>query len=159
MNAKFILGQGSKALINDGYPKGEDSGYLQDTVPNDRTQWLDFRGWSPIGPFERGYDFFGDGSLFIIDSTGHLPGHINILLRTDASGKWAYLAADSASDYRLITGEKEIGHFHDPTGAIRCLHVDEATAKEHIKKIQSLPKNVTVLISHDHEWRERVKEI
>jgi glyoxylase-like metal-dependent hydrolase (beta-lactamase superfamily II) len=157
VNAKFILGEGSRSLIDIGYPKNDDNGYLQDTAPNDRVQWLSFHDWTSFGPFERGFDFFGDGSFYIIDATGHLPGHINIIFRTDASGKWAYLAADSAHDYRLITGEKQFGHFPDGKGNICCVHQDEAAAKDNIRRIQSLPENVTVLIAHDPQWREREK--
>jgi glyoxylase-like metal-dependent hydrolase (beta-lactamase superfamily II) len=137
--------------VEGGYPKN-DTG---DTVPEDRVVWLDYRDWNPIGPFARSHDFFGDGSLYIIDASGHMPGHINVLTRIDASGKWAYLAGDSAHDIRLITGEREIGHYHDSEGTLCCMHEDEDMAKDHIQRIRSLPENVTIWIAHDPLRRER----
>ena len=110
-----------------------------------------------MGPFERTHDFFGDGSLFVVDASGHMPGHINILVRTDASGKWAYLAGDSFHDRRILTGEKEIGHFHE-NGQICCMHDDEEQAKKHISRIKLLPDSVSVYISHEPTWRELWKQ-
>lgn len=50
-----------------------------------------------IGRFAA-YDYFGDGSFYILDSPGHAIGHINALARTHASPSSAFihLGGDSA---------------------------------------------------------------
>lgn len=42
---------------------------------------IDFRDSVKVGQFQ-GYDFFGDGSFYIIDSPGHAVGHLGALART-----------------------------------------------------------------------------
>lgn len=56
-----------------------------------------------IGPYPRAMDIFGDGSMYIIDASGHVDGHINILARTSPDGAWILLGADSAHHPDLIT--------------------------------------------------------
>ncbi|KIJ53742.1 hypothetical protein M422DRAFT_25542 [Sphaerobolus stellatus SS14] len=129
--------------------------YWKDMVPRHRTLFLKDDIWSPLGPFSRAYDFFGDGSLYIIDAPGHLLGHINVLARTSADGSWIYLGGDSAHHMHLITGKKEIGHFVNPaTGELLCMHSDLDAAKETIRRIRLIMQNpkVLVLIAHDTEW-------
>jgi glyoxylase-like metal-dependent hydrolase (beta-lactamase superfamily II) len=156
-NAKFILGAPAKRFLQDGYPYNATSLYSRSTVPDDRTMWLDCNGWTPIGPFERALDFFDDGSLYIVDAAGHMPGHINALVRTSSDGKWAFLAGDSFHDERLLTGEKQIGHYVGSDGNLVCMHQDEVKAKDHISRIISLPKSVRIWFAHDPLWKEKLK--
>jgi len=154
--AKFILGGPGKALLQSGYPYNSESSYLRSTVPDNRTTWLDYNEWVPIGPFERGYDLFGDGSLYIIDAAGHVDGHINALVRTSPDGAWAYLAGDSAHDMRLLTGEKQIGHYIGADGNHACMHQDEEVAKDHIRRITYLPEGVKIWLAHDPSWKDKL---
>ncbi|KAF8884608.1 Metallo-hydrolase/oxidoreductase [Infundibulicybe gibba] len=117
------------------------------------TQYLDPSGWQPLGPFPRAFDFHGDGSLHIIDSPGHLAGHINILARTSADGGWIYLAGDSARHWNLITGKSDIavgyrGH------ANSCAHANKEQAEAHILRIHELMKipRVHDILTHDEPW-------
>lgn len=158
MNAQFILGGPSKLLLQEGYPYDPKSLYSRSTVPDDRTSWLDYSNWSPVGPFERVFDLFGDGSLYIVDAAGHVSGHINALVRTSPDGRWAFLAGDSAHDERLLTGEKQIGHYVSVEGYMACMHQDEELAKDHIQRIIRLPENVKVCIAHDPLWRVKFKD-
>jgi N-acyl homoserine lactone hydrolase len=47
----------------------------------------------PRGPFERALDLFGDGSLTLLDTPGHSPGHMSILARL--SEREALIAGDA----------------------------------------------------------------
>ncbi|KAI8986248.1 Metallo-hydrolase/oxidoreductase [Trametes punicea] len=155
-NATFILGRDAKDLIAHSYPVDPDSVCLQSAVPLERTLFLDEEFTQSIGPFPRAYDYFGDGSLYIIDAPGHLPGHINVLARTNATGSWIYLAGDTAHDRRILTGEREVAVALQPDGHIRCIHDDKAQAEEHIRRVRTLlgvPK-VLVLLAHDDKWYE-----
>ncbi len=40
--------------------------------------------WKPWGPFEKAFDFFGDGSFWLVNAPGHMPGHLSGLARTGA---------------------------------------------------------------------------
>ena len=70
-NATFILGPGSRSLLDAGYPTTPSSDILSSAVPPDRTRILrpeDFP--TAVGPFPRAHDFFGDGSFYVLDCPG-----------------------------------------------------------------------------------------
>lgn len=153
-NSTFLVGSDAKSLVASScYPEFPDGRFPSDLLPAARTRFLDSTSWGPIGPFPRSLDFFGDGSLYIIDAPGHLPGHINILARTSHDGGWIYLAGDSAHHWKLLTLEENVavghpGHLHD------CAHHDKEAAEEHIRRIHALWKHprVRVLLAHDEPW-------
>lgn len=99
--AEFIVGAEARKLFEPGFPTDPKSAFPEELLPADRTKFIDANNddWKSIGPFPHALDYFGDGSLYIIDSPGHLPGHLNILARTSADGGWIYLAGDSAHDW------------------------------------------------------------
>ncbi len=161
-NAKFVVGPGARELLEKGFPGNPESDILTSTVPLDeeRSRFLTHEEFHvAIGPFPRAHDYFGDGSMYIIDAEGHLAGHVNILARTSATGSWIYLGGDTAHDLRLLTGEKEVAEIATTDGHKLCVHADKEKAIEHIKRVGSLlavPK-VHVLLAHDQEWYEKNK--
>ncbi|TBU31314.1 Metallo-hydrolase/oxidoreductase [Dichomitus squalens] len=161
-NARFTVGAGGRELLQPqaAFPHNQSSDILQSTVPLDRTDFLEESQFNvSIGPFTHAYDYFGDGSLYIIDAVGHLKGHINILARTSSIGSWIYLGGDTAHDVRLLTGEKEVAFMMDAGGMMLCAHANKDEAVEHIRRVGSLlnvPK-VHVLLAHDWEWYEENK--
>ena len=158
--SKFLVGKDAKPLMETGYPKSPDSEFQHGTVPLDRTTFLDPDDgqWKPIGPFPRALDFFGDGSLYIVDAPGHLPGHVNILVRTSADGGWVYLAGDVAHHWRVITGESKIAVARAPTGEKTfCAHANTEMAYEMIRRIRALKKmgRVRVILAHESDlWKD-----
>lgn len=160
-NTTFVLGEGSEELLHNGYPVTPCSDFLQSSVPPERTRFLAGADFSDsIGPFPRAHDYFGDGSIYIIDAAGHCKGHINVLARTSPDGSWIYLGGDTAHDVRLLTGEKQVAVYTTPDGHIRSRHADKDRAIEHIRRVGLLLKmpNVRVLIAHDWEWYEQHKD-
>ena len=157
-----MVGPGGRELLEKGFPGNPESDILTSTVSLDeaRSRFLTHEEFNvSIGPFPRAHDYFGDGSMYIIDAEGHLAGHINILARTSAMGSWIYLGGDTAHDLRLLTGEKEVAEIVAPDGHKHCIHTDKEKAIEHIKRVGSLltvPK-VHVLLTHDREWYEKNK--
>ncbi|TFK40570.1 Metallo-hydrolase/oxidoreductase [Crucibulum laeve] len=152
-NSVFVLGGDSQQLFNPGYPVESNSFFSSDLLPLGRTNFLSVADWQPIGPFPRALDFYGDGSLYIIDAPGHLPGHINLLARTSPDGAWIYLAGDSAHHWNLLNGASDIavghpGHLHS------CAHVNKEQAEEHIARIKELLNmpRVRVMLAHDGPW-------
>lgn len=135
----------------------EDAGFSSTAIPIERTRFLSELDMNAcIGPYPNAIDYFGDGSMYIVDAPGHIGGHVNILARTSAEGSWILLGGDSAGDFRLITGEKEIGHYTDVNGCFRCIHANKELALVNIQRIRGLLSNpkVQVLIAHDVTWYE-----
>ncbi|KAF9046664.1 Metallo-hydrolase/oxidoreductase [Panaeolus papilionaceus] len=160
-NARFLVGGACKPLVTPGYPIDPNGRFASDLLPPNRTEFLDTSSdaWKPIGPFPRALDLFSDGSFYIIDSPGHLAGHVNALIRTSADGGWVYLAGDSAHHWHLITGESAVavghgGHLHS------CAHENKEEAEAHIQRIHTLwkdEKRVRVMLAHDEPWYSKHK--
>lgn len=135
--------------------------------------------WSrnPIAPFEHTIDLFDDGTIYIVNAPGHLPGHINLLVRVSTSPlKFVLLAGDACHDIRLFTGECDIATWTDETGKVCCIHYDIPRAKETIARLAKAQKEgiqvpvegapggketgqVEVIFAHNWEWEEKaIKE-
>ncbi|KAJ2993456.1 hypothetical protein NUW58_g1836 [Xylaria curta] len=112
--------------------------------------------WRALGDLPAVLDLFKDGSLYVVDAPGHLPGHINLLARTlkdDGSTTWVYLAGDTCHDRRILRGEKAIGEWLDVHGQVCCIHADRAKADETIERVRGLEeRGVEVILAHDVEW-------
>ena len=113
--------------------------------------------WEPIWPFDHAMDVFSDGSLYLVDSPGHLPGHVNFLARKSAT-EFVYLAGDACHDRRILRNELAIGEWTDDNGHLCCIHADKEVAEETIKRIRIMEKggNVEIILAHDVEWEESV---
>lgn len=146
----FLVGGACQALIKPGFPVDPDGRFAVDLLPEGRTIFYEPSEWKPIGPFPRAFDFFEDGSLYIVDSPGHLPGHVNLLVRTSPDGGWIYLAGDSAHHRNLVTLESGIAVGH-PGHLGSCAHHDKEAAEAHILRINELTKipRTRVLLAHD----------
>ncbi|KAI1127854.1 beta-lactamase-like protein [Nemania abortiva] len=112
--------------------------------------------WGELDGLPAVLDLFKDGSLYVVDAPGHLPGHINFLARTlndDGSTSWIYLAGDACHDRRIMRREKAIGEWLDAHGQVCCIHADRAQADKTIERIRELEgKGVEVILAHDVEW-------
>ncbi|GAW26830.1 putative N-acyl homoserine lactonase [Rosellinia necatrix] len=119
---------------------------------NVKGPWEQFEGLPAV------LDVFKDGSLYVVDAPGHLPGHINLLARThrgDGSVGWVYLAGDACHDRRILRRERAISEWLDAHGQVCCIHVNRAQANETIEMIRGLEgKGVEIIIAHDVEWEE-----
>ncbi|OQE08115.1 hypothetical protein PENVUL_c011G09746 [Penicillium vulpinum] len=110
----FVVGPGTSSLLeNSSSLRGSHSFFEPNLLPASRTIELapvigasekvtftdmstknevmpDFtQSWVPYGSLPRVMDIFRDGSVLIVDAPGHLPGHINLLIRTGANKKQA----------------------------------------------------------------------
>lgn len=156
-----MIGGDIKERLLNGYPINPKSTILASSVPLERTTFLgDEHFTESIGPFPRAFDYFGDGSLYIIDAAGHMAGHINVLARTSAEGSWILLAGDSAHHPGILSGEKEIYCQENDLGVRKCAHENPQVAKEHIGRLGVMAKTlkVHVLLAHDWEWYKENKD-
>lgn len=122
--------------------------------------------WQPLAAFPAALDLFGDGSVWAIDSPGHLYGHVNLLARV-GRGRWVYLGGDCCHDPRILRGERDFAIYDDGRGGKRSVHVHTGTARGTLDRIKEFARRkevegeeggeveVEVVVAHDGEWRER----
>lgn len=162
-NARFLIGHGAMHVLKNGLGGiASHQHFDPDTLPHDRSGELsDPTGgkWKSLGPFPAVLDLFEDGSVYVIDTPGHLPGHVNLLCRTRE--KWICLCGDAFHDRRLLTGEKEIGTFEGLGGRMICIHLDKEAAAESIRRLREFGKaagdQVEIIAAHEDVWWEKNK--
>lgn len=94
---KLIVGPGFSEVFTPGYPADKGGHCLESDFAGRELQEIDFSGSDvTIGRF-KAFDYFGDGSFYILDAPGHTIGHINALARTNASPNpgFVHLGGDS----------------------------------------------------------------
>ncbi|KAI0732104.1 beta-lactamase-like protein [Fomitopsis betulina] len=156
-NATTITGADTRKLLTPGYPVDPKSLFRRDILPENRTRYIapDDASMVSVGPFAKALDYYGDGSLYVVHTPGHLPGHLSVLARTSPDGAWAFFAGDAAHDWRLLTGEANITD--DPH--FGCMHRDKEVAVDTIAQIRALAQEprVRVMLSHDVPWYSKNK--
>ncbi|KAJ6134635.1 hypothetical protein N7523_000957 [Penicillium sp. IBT 18751x] len=82
---ELVVGPGFKDAFLPAYPANQNSPIRQLDITGRSLQEINFEE-DPIqiGRF-RGFDFFGDGSFYILDTPGHAVGHLAGLARTTSS--------------------------------------------------------------------------
>jgi len=181
-SAKFVVGSGTLYLLQNGAPPHYPKEIFDpELLPKERTyelppvraedgeyaaklqvqsQWKSMFGLPAV------LDYFGDGSVLVVDCPGHLRGHINLLLRVQAD-KWVYLGGDCCHDIRILRGEKGIALYDDGHGQPRSVHMDTDQAANTLEVIKTFLKSdfrpdgqkatLEVLVAHDGSWREANK--
>ncbi|KAM0279129.1 hypothetical protein ACHAO9_011853 [Fusarium lateritium] len=81
-STELVAGPGFKNAFCPGYPANPDSPLREVDLAGRSFREINFEE-SPlqIGPF-RAFDFFGDGSFYLLDTPGHAIGHLAGLART-----------------------------------------------------------------------------
>ncbi|KAL5050962.1 hypothetical protein BDW71DRAFT_80903 [Aspergillus fruticulosus] len=112
--------------------------------------------WTHFGPFERATDFFGDGSFWVIQAPGHMPGNLCACARIE-SGEWVLLGSDCCHSRSLLDGSKDVATFALPNGDTGCLHTDVVAAKDTLARLRVLERQlgVHVALAHDASWMEK----
>ncbi|POR34219.1 Uncharacterized protein TPAR_05579 [Tolypocladium paradoxum] len=158
--AKFLVGPGTLHLLEHGLPStSSHQHFAKDLLPRDQTVELpeiseansDYK-WDTMGSFSS-IDVFGDGSIYVLNSPGHLPGHINLLCRVSA-GKWVCLCGDAYHDRRLLTGERDIAYWTGQDGSVCCIHNDPNAARQALGQLRELAAtgDVELIGAHDALW-------
>jgi N-acyl homoserine lactone hydrolase len=74
--------------------------------PEERVQLVDFeKEGEPYGPFSKTIDLLGDGTLRLISTPGHTPGHLSVLLELEG-GRQALVAGDAVYTLRSLREER-----------------------------------------------------
>ncbi|KAK4505922.1 hypothetical protein PRZ48_003887 [Zasmidium cellare] len=161
-NALFRVGHGALDVLKYGLGgNASHQHFVLDTLPPERTAELsDPSGWKSLGPFPAALDLFNDGSVYVIDTPGHLPGHVNLLCRMKE--RWVLLCGDAFHDRRLLTGEKGVGTWVGGDGSRICIHVDKEAAEGSIRRLRDFDEatgeECELIAAHEEVWLERNQE-
>lgn len=158
-HARFFVGHGAMAVLAKGlggiashqhFDKELFTAVRAEELPSPSNGM-----WKPLGPLPKSLDLFGDGSVFVVDTPGHLPGHVNLLCRT-GDDRWVALCGDTYHDPRLLSGEKQIATWDNEQGRQICIHLDKEAAEESIQRLRELKGlgNVELIAAHDNVWLE-----
>lgn len=80
----LIVGPGFKDAFTPGYPANEESPIRESDYKNRHLREISFDQGLKIGRFNA-FDYFGDGSFYLLDSPGHAIGHLCGLARVTAN--------------------------------------------------------------------------
>ncbi|KAF2469998.1 uncharacterized protein BDR25DRAFT_262547 [Lindgomyces ingoldianus] len=80
-SVEVVVGPGFKDNFMPGYPTNPSSIFLDVNFADRKYREISFDDSFKIGNF-RAFDFFGDGSFYLIDTPGHAIGHMCGLART-----------------------------------------------------------------------------
>ncbi|CAJ2513324.1 Uu.00g014430.m01.CDS01 [Anthostomella pinea] len=80
-STELVVGPGSKDMYLPGYLERQDSILMATDFEGRNVRELSFDDSFKIGRF-RAFDFFGDGSFYLLDTPGHSVGHMCGLART-----------------------------------------------------------------------------
>ncbi|KAG0649914.1 Cytochrome P450 monooxygenase [Hyphodiscus hymeniophilus] len=89
----LIVGPGFKAAFTPGYPANKDAPIRESDYEGRELREIAFSQGLKIGRFDA-FDYFGDGSFYLLDSPGHAIGHMCGLARVTASS-FIFMGGDS----------------------------------------------------------------
>ncbi|TVY21146.1 Cytochrome P450 monooxygenase andK [Lachnellula arida] len=146
-----FFGPGTAEHCSPGHLASEDA---EETVEWDgryfdsmrKTQnWKEFSGpWVRFGAFEKAMDFFGNGSFWIIQAPGHMPGNLCAV-------------AHVRDNQRIFDGLEQFAVWETPDGCSASLQADIPGAKDTIRRIRLMEKELGchVAFAHDTEWMKK----
>jgi N-acyl homoserine lactone hydrolase len=101
------------------------------------THWIS--GGGTVEPVPRDKDVFGDGTVTMLDTPGHTPGHHSVLVRLKDKGNV------------LLTGD--LAHFHEnyKNNGVPSFNTNRADTLASLDRFKQLARNLnaTVIIQHD----------
>lgn len=108
--------------------------------PRSHLELLDFeRDGEPHGPFDRSIDLLGDGSIRLLSTPGHTPGHLSVLLET---GRGRVLVVGDAA-YTLSSIREQ---------RLSLLTADDESYRRSLRQLKSFVEqepDVIAIPSHD----------
>jgi len=128
--ATLLIGKGDWDVLTD--PKSASI-----ANPAQFANWI--RGEGKVEPQSGDKDVFGDGTVIMLNTPGHTPGHHSLLVKLKDMGNV------------LITGD--LAHFHEnyESGGVPTFNTDRAASLASIDRFKKLATNLkaTVIIQHD----------
>jgi N-acyl homoserine lactone hydrolase len=144
-NARFLCTREEWAAAR--APRAGAKGFIGRHLPDEaRVERVDFdRDGERFGPFARTIDLFGDGSVRLVSTPGHTPGHMSTLL-PDAGGREVLIVGDAA--YTVESIERQ---------ALPLFTADERRYAASLAQLRAFAEehpDALLVPSHDaHAWR------
>jgi len=112
--------------------------------------------WVRFSPFDTAMDYFGDGSFWIGDAPGHLPGNIAAVARL-ADREWVLLGGDCCHTRAIFDGLVDFAQFSLPDGSKACIHLDIPAARDTLRKLKEMEEvyGVHICFAHDAKWMQK----
>ncbi|KLO89312.1 Uncharacterized protein LW93_1371 [Fusarium fujikuroi] len=164
-DATFSVGYGSLALL-DGPPdtRNAHNNFSKDLFNGlEIKEFPDPSDWKVFGGL-KAWDVTNQGFIYVVDSPGHLIGHISLLVRVGEK-KWVLLIGDSCHDRRLLSGEQAIAQWEDGDGFLCCIHGDRGAAAQTLKAFRVWANAATecgidldIAFAHDIKWAQQHQE-
>lgn len=182
-STELVVGPGVRDLCVPGYPTKPDAMMLEADLTGRCVREASFDQeclW--IGRF-KAYDFFGDGSFYLLDAPGHCPGHLCGFARVTSSedstsSSFIFMGADACHhagilrptknhplpssfpvDIMRIHREIRPNSLHEPFFVqSQKLFPHYEQAVETVRNIQDLDalENVFVILAHDGSLQEHL---
>jgi len=147
--ADFVLGAEAKGIMTGEDPQAQSPVVVPTSAPTERTRFV--VNWETSIGGLKAHDFFGDGSMYVLDIPGHLKGNVAILARTSSDGSWILLIGDAVHHMSILHGERSFAYHDDGHGNAFCIHVDPKIARETIGKLKVLADAPRVQVQIAHE--------
>ncbi len=129
-NSTLLIGKGDWDALND--PKSAAAS----SAPS-FANWIS--GGGKVEPLAGDKDVFGDGTVVILNTPGHTPGHHSLLVKLKEKGNV------------LITGD--LAHFHEnyDSNGVPTFNTDRAASLASLDRFKKIAANLkaTVIIQHD----------
>jgi len=126
----LLIGKGDWDVLTDPKSTGAAN-------PAPFANWIS--GGGKVEPLPGDKDVFGDGTVVVLNTPGHTPGHHSLLVRLRESGPV------------LITGD--LAHFHEnyDSNGVPSFNTDRAATLASLDRFKKIATNLkaTVIIQHD----------
>lgn len=156
--ARILVGPGTRDCISPGYPSVEGSPFDGSVLAHQGFSELKRSDYAKFGAddvptsfsFSEGVDIFGDGSFFVLDAPGHMPGHQMALART-GDDEWIAMGGDCCHHRNLLEdASRDISVDVGPNGQ-PGFHKDPESARRTIRKTQALHSSSEVFVALAHD--------
>lgn len=105
-------------------------------------------------PFDQAYDFFGDGSLLVVELPGHAPGQLGLFLSATGQGEYFFIsdACWLQQSYQTYTPPNGLArlvthHWEDYLTTLKKIHV----LHQHAPEIKIIPSHQSILSQQHSE--------
>jgi N-acyl homoserine lactone hydrolase len=132
--ATLLIGKGDWDALNDAKNASKPNPAIN---PANFSHWIS--GGGKVEPVSGDKDVFGDGSVIMLNTPGHTPGHHSLLVKLKDKGNV------------LITGD--LSHFHETydSNGVPTFNTNRADTLASLDRFKQLAANLhaTVIIQHD----------
>jgi len=179
----LVVGAGTQATFRPGYPLNPEAMLPESDFLGRDVIEIAFADDAPIVAGLKGYDYFGDGSFYLLEAPGHCVGHMLGLARTtpSPSASWILMAGDAAHHPAMLRPSPHVplpagleplvpaalracahdAPFLAPPDRAVAIHDDWDKARDTLEVVRALDArpDVWVILGHDGSMDADVKGV